>query len=380
MPIDTAALKGQYRMPDVVTNTLGAPERSGRPAMFLCPFHRESTASFAVYEDHAHCFGCGWHGDVIKFVMDMEGLDFMGAVRRIDSGYVPTPKEGNAGWSAPKASKHPPITVTLEQVAQYASDQRNVEQFARSRAIGRSIYPNMWGEVVEKSYYKTLKGEWLEFPVRYYTIPYWSGRTPKCMNKRRDDAYCLKKIDELSAKVDLVREDLLARKRFLSASDITDRYLLDTVFGRKYKKSVGFQAGMYNSNEVYVLDEHGNIVFDETGKPVPRKLDLVFITEGEIDAQSLHDHGYRAVAAKPSQKWNFNHPFSQTAMVLVVADNDRAGVEFAHKLSAQIVKAPTRVIMPFQDYKDINELILDGQLERWIDHQRLFATHPSCLF
>ncbi|MFU8767572.1 MAG: CHC2 zinc finger domain-containing protein [Candidatus Methanoperedens sp.] len=30
-----------------------------------------------------HCFGCGKGGDVIALVMAMEGLDFLGAVRRL---------------------------------------------------------------------------------------------------------------------------------------------------------------------------------------------------------------------------------------------------------------------------------------------------------
>lgn len=51
----------------------------------LCPFHSEKTASFRVVPSKGfyHCFGCGAHGDAIKFVMDCEGLDFLGAVRVI---------------------------------------------------------------------------------------------------------------------------------------------------------------------------------------------------------------------------------------------------------------------------------------------------------
>jgi DNA primase len=36
-----------------------------------CPFHEDDTASLAVWADHGHCYGCGWHGDVIKFVADL---------------------------------------------------------------------------------------------------------------------------------------------------------------------------------------------------------------------------------------------------------------------------------------------------------------------
>lgn len=32
-----------------------------------CPFHDEKIGSFVIYDDHGHCFGCGWHGDIFDF-------------------------------------------------------------------------------------------------------------------------------------------------------------------------------------------------------------------------------------------------------------------------------------------------------------------------
>ena len=49
----------------------------------LCPFHNEKTPSFSVAPDKQiyHCFGCKKGGDVINFIMDIEGLSFTEAVR-----------------------------------------------------------------------------------------------------------------------------------------------------------------------------------------------------------------------------------------------------------------------------------------------------------
>lgn len=49
----------------------------------LCPFHNEKTPSFMISPDKQiwHCFGCGKGGDLISFVMEMEGLDFIEAIK-----------------------------------------------------------------------------------------------------------------------------------------------------------------------------------------------------------------------------------------------------------------------------------------------------------
>ena len=51
----------------------------------LCPFHDERTPSFGIdpVEKLYHCFGCGEGGDVFKFVMETEGLDFASALESL---------------------------------------------------------------------------------------------------------------------------------------------------------------------------------------------------------------------------------------------------------------------------------------------------------
>ncbi len=58
-------------------------QKAGGNFKALCPFHKEKTPSFQVNPQRQifHCFGCGVGGDVFAYVMQMEHLDFMGAVR-----------------------------------------------------------------------------------------------------------------------------------------------------------------------------------------------------------------------------------------------------------------------------------------------------------
>jgi DNA primase len=60
-------------------------KRAGPSYKGLCPFHKEKTPSFSVSPDKQifHCFGCGVGGDVIKFLMQTENIDFYEAVEQL---------------------------------------------------------------------------------------------------------------------------------------------------------------------------------------------------------------------------------------------------------------------------------------------------------
>lgn len=59
--------------------------RAGREYKGCCPFHHEKTPSFYVNDQKGfyHCFGCGVHGDVIRFLTDHDNMAFMDAVEQL---------------------------------------------------------------------------------------------------------------------------------------------------------------------------------------------------------------------------------------------------------------------------------------------------------
>ncbi|MDT0130672.1 DNA primase, partial [Acinetobacter baumannii] len=62
-------------------------KKGGANFMGLCPFHNEKSPSFTVSptKQFYHCFGCGAHGDVISFLMELEHTTFMETVERLAS-------------------------------------------------------------------------------------------------------------------------------------------------------------------------------------------------------------------------------------------------------------------------------------------------------
>jgi len=78
-------LKSQVRIEDVVGEYVKLRKSGPSRYMGLCPFHNEKTPSFTVHVVHQFykCFSCGAGGDVVKFVMEKEGLSFWEALKQL---------------------------------------------------------------------------------------------------------------------------------------------------------------------------------------------------------------------------------------------------------------------------------------------------------
>lgn len=72
-------------------------KKAGRNYSGLCPFHQEKTPSFTVSADKQfyHCFGCGAHGNALRFLMEYDKLRFPEAVEQLASRLgLEVPREG----------------------------------------------------------------------------------------------------------------------------------------------------------------------------------------------------------------------------------------------------------------------------------------------
>jgi DNA primase len=60
-------------------------QKAGREWKACCPFHNEKSPSFTINDDKGfyHCFGCGAHGDAIRWMTDQRGLPFIDAVKEL---------------------------------------------------------------------------------------------------------------------------------------------------------------------------------------------------------------------------------------------------------------------------------------------------------
>jgi DNA primase len=98
--------------------------RAGREWKACCPFHNEKTPSFTVNDDKGfyHCFGCGAHGDAIRYLTDQRGMPFMDAVKELAAKAgmdVPAP-DPKAKERADRAAS---LTDVMGEVAKWYAEQ-----------------------------------------------------------------------------------------------------------------------------------------------------------------------------------------------------------------------------------------------------------------
>ena len=85
--IPSAWLDELYARTDIVSVVSGylPLKKDGRRYWGLCPFHNEKTPSFSVNSELNlyYCFGCKAGGNVIQFVMEMERVSYLEAVKML---------------------------------------------------------------------------------------------------------------------------------------------------------------------------------------------------------------------------------------------------------------------------------------------------------
>ena len=103
-------LRARVTLSSVISRTTRLT-KAGHEFKACCPFHNEKSPSFTVNDAKGfyHCFGCGAHGDAIRWMTDQRGLSFMDAVKELASEAgmeVPAPDPRAAAKAEQQAGLH----------------------------------------------------------------------------------------------------------------------------------------------------------------------------------------------------------------------------------------------------------------------------------
>jgi DNA primase len=139
-------------------------KKAGREFRACCPFHNEKTPSFWVSPDKQfyHCFGCGAHGTVLRFLMEYDRMAFPEAVEELATRLsLEVPHEGGTGAAGARRPDEP-LYDLMARVSQFYSDSLLRDERAKAYALKRGLdratlekfgigySPNSWNEVLKR--------------------------------------------------------------------------------------------------------------------------------------------------------------------------------------------------------------------------------------
>ncbi|KZZ08677.1 DNA primase [Erythrobacter sp. HI0077] len=118
--------------------------RNGREWKACCPVHNEKTPSFTVNDDKgfAHCFGCEFHAGPIRWLTEIEGFDFLDAVRKLaeDAGLA-MPERSAAGRAkaARVAGVRPALEAAQALFAAQLGRVTSVQHYLQKRGVDQAL-------------------------------------------------------------------------------------------------------------------------------------------------------------------------------------------------------------------------------------------------
>lgn len=120
--------------------------KEGHALRARCPFHEEKSGSFLIggrSRDRAHCFGCGWSGDIFSFWMARKGVIYREAINQLASLCGLAPVIPGIKWERPKAKN----LVAVKGARRFEANEKpalpkmralradEIEQLARLRGL-----------------------------------------------------------------------------------------------------------------------------------------------------------------------------------------------------------------------------------------------------
>lgn len=147
MPESLDQIRENVRAANDILDVIGGyitVKRAGSGYKALCPFHKEKTPSFVINQARQsyHCFGCGAGGDVFKFVMQQEGVDFMTSMRMLaDRAGISINLSGESTQARSDKDVlyrlHEELTAFYQRVLIESAEGRAAREYLERRGIDR---------------------------------------------------------------------------------------------------------------------------------------------------------------------------------------------------------------------------------------------------
>jgi DNA primase len=333
-----------------------ALKKTGKNFVGLCPFHAEKTPSFTVSPDKQmyHCFGCGAGGNVIGFLMKVDGLTFPEAIKTLAQRF---------GINLPTRE------LTPEQKRRFTERER---LFEINALAGRFFHHHLvGGEAGSMAMaYLVKRGMTRKFIAQYqlgYALDAWDRLLGFLKRKGFQPQMVAKAGLAVPRKSGDGFYDRFRNRVIFPIRDLNGRVL---AFGGRV---LGDDLPKYiNGPETAVYHKSRTLFGMDQARSVCRQEGRLFIVEGYFDALALHLNGIvNAVATlgtslTPEHVRMMRGYLGEGGQVVLVYDSDEAGLNAARRsikvfrdglLDARILVLP--------DGHDPDSFVMDAGADRF---------------
>lgn len=287
----------------------------------LCPFHNEKTPSFNVSREKQFfkCFGCGEGGDVIGFVMKMENLDFIEAVKLL----------------AHRANIDIEFNAPKEEMKQKYNQQKKYHMI--NRLAGRYFYNNLTQRSNTALNYFKQRGLNIKI-IKSFGLGYSLNNWNDLLNYLKKEGYSEKDIEESGLIVKSKNKD--------SYYDRFRNRIMFPIFDIR-GNVIGFGGRVMDDSLPKYLNSPETKLFNKSetlyGLNIARKNivdEQVILVEGYMDVIALHQEEFKNAVATLGTSLTKGHAIllkKYCKEVVICFDGDSAGVK-ATLRSIEILK------------------------------------------
>ena len=358
-------IKAKLDIVDVISGYINL-KAVGSNFRAVCPFHNEKTPSLMVSPDKQiwHCFGCGKGGDLITFVMEMEGLDFIEALKLL------APRAGvileNKDFS--DNSQKNKLLQIMELSRKYfnfilTSDKNNSENTKKIREylFGRGLNTEAiarWQIGYSLDNYEDL--------IKFLKI------------KKFNDNEIL--LAGMSFKSEKGRYFNRFRDRIMfPINDVNGRTV---AFTARINPAVKDDRGLgkyINSPQTEIYDKSRLLFGLDKAKTAVKEKDELILVEGQMDAITAFEAGFKNVSAVSGTALTvaqLNLIKRYTKNIVLAFDHDTAGANATDRGISEALKLGFNIkIAMLKNGKDPDEIIKNNPA----DFSEMIITAPNIM-
>ena len=302
-----------------VVNDYVTLKKKGQNLWACCPFHQEKTPSFSVSpaKQIYKCFGCGKAGDPIQFIMDIEGIGFVEAIRHLATRYGIEIEEesNNADPEAIQAyNEKESLFIALNFAREFFQQNLGTEE---GQSIGLSYFKErgFTPAIIEKFQLGYAMDSWDRLLVQAKKSGFETGILLKA-------GLILERENNPGNYYDRFRGRVVFPIHNLSGKPIA--------FGARILTQDKKQPKYINSPETAIYHKSDVLYGIFQAKQAIRQEDNCYLVEGYTDVVSMHLSGIENVAASSGTSLTESQIKlikRFTDNVTVLYDGDAAGIQ-----------------------------------------------------